>query len=89
MMPDHAKPQGKGPGTSDGFRPTGRQIGGGIVAVVLVIFIAANTDDATINLIFTKVTLSLWLVLAGTALLGVLVGIGIGTRRTKRRYTTA
>ena len=89
MMPDHARPQGKGQGTSDGFRPSGRQIGGGIIAVLLVIFIASNTDDATINFIFTKVTLSLWLVLAGTAFLGVLVGIGIGTRRTKRKYLAA
>lgn len=86
MKPDRARPQGKGQGTSEGFRPSGRQIGGGIVALVLIIFIAANTDDATINFIFTKVTLSLWLVLAGTALLGVLVGVGIGTRRTKRKY---
>jgi uncharacterized integral membrane protein len=84
MNPDHPRTQGTGQGASQGFRPSGRQIGGGIIAVVLIVFIASNTDDATIDFVFTKVTLSL----AGTALLGVLVGVGIGTRRTKRKYRT-
>jgi uncharacterized integral membrane protein len=80
------QPKGTGPDTGGGFRPSGRQVVGGVIAVVLVVFIAINNDDTSINLLFRKVTLPLWLVLAVTALLGVLVGVGLGTRRTKRKY---
>jgi uncharacterized integral membrane protein len=80
------QPKSSGPDASGGFRPSGRQIVGGIIAVVLVVFIASNTTDVEINFIFFKVEMSLWLVLAGTALLGVLVGMGLGARRTKRKY---
>lgn len=80
------QPKGTGPDEGDGFRPTGRQVVGAIIAVVLVVFIAANTTDVEINFIFLTVEMSMWLVLAGTALLGVLVGMGLGARRTKRKY---
>ena len=79
-------PKGSQPDEGPGFRPTGRQIVGGIIAVVLIVFIAANTTDVPINFIFFDVEMSMWLVLAGTALLGVLVGMGLGARRTKRKY---
>lgn len=85
MMSNHARPEPEG-STSESWRPNGRQIVGIVVAVVLVVFIAANTTDVPINFVFTTVTLSLWVVLAGTALLGVLVGFGLGTRRTKKKY---
>jgi len=81
MMSGGARPDSKEP-----FRPSGRQIGGGIIAVLLLIFIVTNTDDAAVTLVVTTVTMPLWLVLAGTALLGVVVGIGLGSRRTKRKY---
>lgn len=80
------QPKGTGPDQSDGFRPSGRQVGAGILALVLVIFIAVNNDDTEVNFVFKTFTLPLWLVLAGTAVLGVLVGMGIGARRTKRKY---
>ena len=66
MMSGGARPDSKEP-----FRPSGRQIGGGIIAVLLLIFIVTNTDDAAVTLVVTTVTMPLWLVLAGTALLGV------------------
>lgn len=81
MMAGGARPEPKEP-----FRPSGRQIGGAIIALLLLVFIITNTDDAEVTLFVTTVTLPLWLVLAGTALLGVVVGIGLGTRRTKRKY---
>jgi uncharacterized integral membrane protein len=80
------QPKGTGPDTGGGFRPSGRQIGAGVIALVLVIFIAVNNDDTEINFLFKTFTLPLWLVLAGTALLGVLVGMSLGARRTKRKY---
>ncbi len=71
---------------STGFRPSGRQIVAGIIALLLVIFIATNTKQVEISFIVTSVTMPLWLVLAVTAGLGVLVGMGLGARRTKRKY---
>jgi uncharacterized integral membrane protein len=81
MMAGGARPEPKEP-----FRPSGRQIGGGVIAVLLLVFIVTNTDDANVTLFFTDVTMPLWLVLAITAVLGVLVGMGLGARRTKRKY---
>lgn len=81
MMSGGARPEPKEP-----FRPSGRQIAGGLIAVLLLIFIVTNTDDAAVTLVVTTVTMPLWLVLAGTALLGVIVGMGLGSRRTKRKY---
>lgn len=81
MIAGGARPEPKEP-----FRPSGRQAAGGIVAVLLLIFIVTNTDDAEVTLFITTVTLPLWFVLGGTAVLGVLVGMGLGARRTKRKY---
>ena len=81
MIAGGARPEPKEP-----FRPSGRQIVGAIIAVLLLVFIVTNTDDAEVTLFVTTVTLPLWLVLAVTALLGVVVGIGLGARRTKRKY---
>lgn len=82
MMPSQGKPEPK----SGGFKPTSRQIIGAILAVVLIVFIAFNNDDAPVNFIVATVTMPLWLVLAGTALLAFAVGTGFGARRTKRKY---
>ena len=52
-----------------GFRPSGKQIGAGLVALVLVIFVLQNTDSTSLTLLVFDVTFPLWLVLAGTILL--------------------
>lgn len=77
---------GARPEHKERFRPSGRQIVGGVIAVALLVFIVTNTDDAHVSLIVRTVTMPLWIALAGTAILGVLVGIGLGARRTKRKY---
>jgi uncharacterized integral membrane protein len=81
MMTGGARPEPKEP-----FRPTGRQIGGAVIAVLLIVFIVTNTDDASVTLFVTDVTMPLWLVLTITTLLGVVIGMGLGARRTKRKY---
>ncbi len=68
-----------------GFQPSGRQILGAVVAVVLVVFIAANNDDTEVSFVFFDATLPLWIVLALTALLGVGIGMVIGTRRARAK----
>ena len=77
---------GMRPEPKERFRPSGRQIVGAVIAIVLLIFIVTNTEDANVTMLVTTVTLPLWLVLAGTAILGVVVGMGLGARRTKRKY---
>jgi len=72
-------------GDGEGFRPSGRQIGGGIVAVLLIVFIAVNSESVAVSFVFFETTLPLWVVLAITALLGVGIGMMIGTRRTKAK----
>lgn len=77
---------GARPEKEERFRPTGRQILGAVIALLLLVFIVTNRDSAEVTLVVTSVELPLWLVLAITALLGVLVGMGLGARRTKRKY---
>jgi uncharacterized integral membrane protein len=61
--------------------------GGQTVAVVLVIaatvFIAQNTDDATVEVLNIDVTAPLWIVLAVLFLGGVLTGMMLQRRRRR------
>jgi len=76
-------------GTSDrspeGFRPSGKQIGAGVVALVLVVFVLQNTQTTTITMVVFDVSFPLWLVLIGTILLSVGVGYVLGGRGKTRR----
>jgi drug/metabolite transporter (DMT)-like permease len=69
----------------EGFRPSGRQILGGVVAVVLIVFIAVNSESTEVSFVFFTATMPLWIVLAVTAVLGIGIGMVLGTRRTKAR----
>lgn|GEM_PF-1186333 len=82
IRPDHNSDDSD----SDGFRPTPKQIGVLVLAVLLVVFIVANADPTPINFVVTSVTMPLWIVLAGTAAIAFVVGLTFGIRRTKRRY---
>ena len=80
--------QGQSDGAFDDkepFRPSGRQIIGVLIAVVLLVFIAANNQTVPVSFVFFEVSPPLWLVLAGTAALGVGLGMLVGTRRTKAK----
>ena len=82
---DH--PDGDFAGQGEGFRPTGRQIVGAVVAIALLVFIAANNQTTDVSFVFFNTSLPLWAVLAVTALLAFGVGMLFGSRRTKRKYT--
>ena len=76
-------PQGssQGSGGSNGFL-----IGGGILLVLLLIFIFQNTADTRFKFLFWSFTLPLWLVLVITALVAFLIGqLALMWRRHKRR----
>jgi len=56
-----------------------------LILVLVIVLIAANTQDAPIDLVFTTLTAPLWLVLTITLVLGILIGWILKTRRVKRR----
>ena len=65
---------------------TGFLIGGGILLVLLLIFIFQNTADTHFKFLFWSFTLPLWLVLVITALVAFLIGqLALMWRRHKRR----
>lgn len=73
-------------GPREGFRPTPRQVVAAVVAVLLVVFVAVNSDSTEVSFVFFSATLPLWVVLAGTALVGIAIGMVMGSRRTKAKY---
>lgn len=73
-------------GKSGGFRPSGRQVGGAVIAVLLIVFIAANSKVVPVSLVFVSVDLPMWMVLAITALFGMGVGMLLGARRAKAKF---
>lgn len=81
----HSDHPSEDPDGEAGFKPTPRQIIGVLVAIVLVVFIAVNSEDASVSLIVTTVNMPLWLVLAITALVGVGIGMMLGSRRAKAK----
>ncbi|GAA2743296.1 MULTISPECIES: lipopolysaccharide assembly protein LapA domain-containing protein [Kitasatospora] len=58
-----------------------RTIGFGVLAVIAVWFIAANTESVEVTLWVASVTLPLWLVLTVTLLVGAALGWLIASRR--------
>jgi uncharacterized integral membrane protein len=59
---------------------------GGVIAVVLLVFIIQNSNDAEVTWLVTDTTTPLWLVILASAVLGYVVGrlIEIGWRRRRR-----
>ena len=61
-------------GETHGFRVNARQLVGGLIAIVLLIFILSNRDPITVDFLFVEWNTSQWVVLSVTALLGAAVG---------------
>ncbi len=75
--------QGSGQQRSGG---NGFLIGGGILLVLLLVFIFQNTADTTFKFLFWSFTFPLWLGLLITALVAFVVGqLALMWRRHKRR----
>jgi uncharacterized integral membrane protein len=76
--------------TPTGTASNGARLSGGAVAALsggglLVVFMAQNTQDVTLQFLFWSFTWPLWLLILVTATLGALVWIGLGVVRRHRR----
>lgn len=58
-----------------------RMVVGGILLVLLLVFIFQNTNEANLNVLFWEVSWPLWLVLAITIVISFGVGFMLGRRR--------
>jgi uncharacterized integral membrane protein len=71
-------------------RQQGLRLGGGAIASIagggaLVLFMAQNTDDVTVQFLGWKFTWPVWLLILISALIGALVWFGLGVLRRHRR----
>jgi uncharacterized integral membrane protein len=76
--------------TGTGGAPSKAGLSGGLVATLaggglLVVFMAQNTDDVTLQFLFWSFTWPLWLFTFVVAVLGSIVWIGLGVLRRHRR----
>lgn len=56
-----------------------------VIVIVVAVVIAANRQEIEFNLVFTHFAMPLWVILAITFVLGILVGWIAKTRRAGRR----
>lgn len=71
--------------TPEPWRPSGRQIFGSVVLVVLLVFAFVNLEKTKIDLVFTQVTIPVFFVIAVPALLGFAVGMLFQRHKDKDR----
>jgi len=76
-------------GDTHGFRVNQRLLVGGFIAIVLVIFILSNRASTSVSFLMLDWTVPLWLVLAGTALLGAAAGALLTHLRQRRKARRA
>jgi uncharacterized integral membrane protein len=68
----------------EGRRVDGRLIVGGIVLVVLLVFVFQNTDETPLHFLFFDFSAPLWLMLALTVVISLAVGFLLGRRSRNR-----
>ncbi|GAB2922750.1 LapA family protein [Streptomyces mayteni] len=67
-----------------GFWNTSRVVAA-LISVLVLVFIFQNTRTTKVHLLIPEVRLPLWVVLLGTAILGMLAGMFWSHHRRKRR----
>ena len=72
-----------GGGDRQGFSPSPKQIAGAVLGVLLLVVVFQNTDTTRVTLLFFDVEAQLWLILLGTIVVSLVIGILIGGRRAK------
>jgi uncharacterized integral membrane protein len=76
--------------TPTGTASNGARLSGGALAALsggglLVVFMAQNTQDVTLQFLFWSFTWPLWLLILVTAALGAVLWLGLGVLRRHRR----
>ena len=62
---------------------SGRAIGGIVIAVVLIVFIAINRDETQVSFLFFSTTMQLWIALTIAAVAGFVAGFLVSRKRYK------
>jgi uncharacterized integral membrane protein len=78
---DDEKPEGWS-GRKEG--PSGKLIVAGIAAVLLIVFVLQNTTHSNITFLFWDGDLSLWVLIAVSAFLGLVIGWFLGRSSGRR-----
>ena len=81
---------GAGSTSKTGQSPSGGRLSGGVIATLgggglLVVFMAQNTEDVTLQFLFWSFTWPLWLFTLTVAVLGSILWMGLGVVRRHRR----
>jgi uncharacterized integral membrane protein len=84
---DERRPDHEAPGDWVERRegPSGKLIGLGVVALLLLVFVIQNTDKADVDVLLWDAVLPIWLVIVIAALLGLVAGWILGRVGRKRR----
>jgi uncharacterized integral membrane protein len=69
--------------SGDGRRLDGRVVAGGIVLVLLAIFVIQNTNETGLTFLFWEFSWPLWLTLALTIVISLAIGFLLGRRGRK------
>jgi len=66
---------------------SGRSVTALVLAALLLVFMLQNTQDVRVHLFVWHVTLPVWFVIFGSALLGALIWLAFSALRHRRRRT--
>jgi uncharacterized integral membrane protein len=70
-------------GESEGRKVDPKLVGGGVLLVILAVFVFQNSGPTTIEFLFLNWQSRLWVLLLITAMVGVLIGYLAGRRSAK------
>ncbi|TMK83770.1 MAG: LapA family protein [Actinobacteria bacterium] len=85
-MSTQPRPTGEpDPTMPEGSRPSLGAVATIVGVAVLLVFMLQNRQDIRVHLFFWHVTLPVWFIIFGSALLGALVWIAAGVFRRRRR----